>query len=49
MAHQGKNAFWLHRTCNYIQGEYTIEDRVKTLKEIVEKHSLVDINWEDRG
>jgi hypothetical protein len=48
-AHQGKNAFWLHRTCNYIQGEYTIEERVKTLKEIVSKHNSLIIDWEKRG
>jgi hypothetical protein len=48
-AHKGKNAFWLHRTCNYIQGEYTIEERIKTLNEIVKKHNLNKINWNKRG
>lgn len=47
--HIGKNAFWLHRTCNSIQGEFTIKERIEKLKKIIEKHNLEKINWDNRG
>lgn len=47
--HVSKNAFWLHRTCNYIQGEYTIKDRIKSLENIVLKQNYYKIKWDDRG
>jgi len=47
--HLGKNAFWIHRTCNYIQGEYTIKKRVIFLKEILDNHKSLKIDWEERG
>jgi hypothetical protein len=36
--HNAKNVVWAHRRCNYIQDEQTVEETIKTLREIVEKH-----------
>ena len=36
--HNAKNVVWAHRRCNYIQDEQTVEETIKTLCEIVEKH-----------
>jgi hypothetical protein len=48
-AHSGKNAFWLHRTCNMIQGEDTIAERLPKLQKIAQKHNNAKINWDNRG
>ncbi len=47
--HLGKNAFWIHRTCNYIQAEYTIKERIPFLKEIIKNQETYNINWDKRG
>lgn len=47
--HLGKNAFWIHRTCNYIQGEFTIKNRIDFLVEILENHKDSKIKWDERG
>lgn len=49
VAHKSKNTFWMHRTCNNIQGVFTIEDRIPMLKSIVEKQERNEINWNERG
>lgn len=38
--HKAKNVIWAHRRCNYIQDEQTVEETIKTLQEIVRKHSI---------
>jgi len=48
-AHIGKNAFWIHRDCNSIQGIYKIEEIVSYLQEILNKHQQLKINWDSRG
>ena len=47
--HIGKNAFWIHRTCNSIQGIYTIEEIINLLNTMVDKHKELTIDWEKRG
>jgi len=47
--HIGKNAFWVHRDCNSIQGVYTIEDVLPVLREIIRRQEEFNIDWEDRG
>lgn len=38
--HNAANVIWAHRRCNYIQDEQTVEETIKTLCEIVEKHGF---------
>jgi len=40
--HNAKNVVWAHRRCNYIQDEQTVEETIKTLREIVEKHGYIN-------
>ncbi len=47
--HLGKNAFWIHRTCNYIQGEYPIKERIDFLKNVLDNHKKYSIDWDKRG
>lgn len=36
--HTSDNVVWVHRRCNYIQDEQTVEETIITLSEIVKKH-----------
>ena len=36
--HTANNVVWVHRRCNYIQDEQTVEETINTLCEIVKKH-----------
>lgn len=36
--HTADNVVWIHRRCNYIQDEQTVEETIDTLRGIVEKH-----------
>lgn len=47
--HIGKNAFWIHRRCNSIQGDYTIEEMIPFLEEILRNQKIFRIDWEKRG
>ena len=47
--HIGKNTFWIHRDCNYIQGVYTIGDILPFLREIIRRQEDFNIDWEERG
>ncbi|MHA1250065.1 MAG: hypothetical protein ACTSRP_08765 [Candidatus Helarchaeota archaeon] len=47
--HVGKNAFWIHRECNSIQGIHTIEEIIPILEDIINKHKEYNINWKNRG
>jgi len=38
--HNATNVVWAHRRCNYIQDEQTVEETIKTLREIVERHGF---------
>lgn len=36
--HNIENAVWVHRRCNYIQDEQTVEETIETLRQILERH-----------
>ena len=38
-SHNAENLGWAHRRCNYIQGEQTLEETIKTLARIVAAHA----------
>lgn len=38
--HNATNVTWAHRRCNYIQDEQTVEETIRTLREILEKHGF---------
>lgn len=48
-AHKSKNTFWMHRTCNNVQGISTIEEIIPMLKSIVEEQERKKIDWNERG
>lgn len=39
--HTANNVVWVHRRCNYIQDEQTVEETIKQLCEIVKKHGYI--------
>ncbi len=47
--HTARNAFWIHRTCNYAQGEFEIKERIPFLKEVVNSQEKAKIDWDSRG
>ncbi len=47
--HNAANVVWVHRRCNYIQDEQTVEDTIRTLCDIVRRHGYEVSTLESGG
>lgn len=47
--HNATNVVWTHRRCNYIQDEQTVEETIRTLCDIVQRHGYKVSSRENGG
>ena len=40
-SHNANNVFWIHRKCNYIKGEQTLQEALDSLIEIIRNHTRI--------